>query len=523
VFPDTYHDPSSVRQTLGSVLVTSLVALDLLSPPVSVAVWPGAVHGAVVPEAAVHHDNDLRWPEEDVGLAPQVRQGSLMDAETKPERVERLAKPDLDRRVLRPLAAHPDGDLRTGGLYLRPSGCGHRVIDHIASIRPPIDVERAACPATVHDASGLGSGLVTIPALPPVPVPSLLATDLDRNDRDLRALLDQHFADPDALRCAFLARCWPDDAQRRDSTRISLLLGESLDDARVRLGLLWNPQWLLDAGFVSADANGVVLTTVNEPASKAGQIAWEPEIPLPRLDDKAPANLATALAKATAQKRVSIVNKERSIIAGEVAVMALWAADAIPRGIATTDIDLVLSTLSQSGAAARGARWNTGLAYYLELALPGWRVETQVNIRDVFGLHLRNDVVSRSADAVLISPAGKIMAFLSAKYSWRSDRGTEAAQMVFLQRYRPDLPYVLATAEFPRALEISHESIEDQAFHLCGDWVGAWAVTQELPDAGDALPTLAELRVAGRMRVPDGSLLGLHEFVRAVGTAAQYL
>lgn len=95
--------------------------------------------------------------------------------------------------------------------------------------------------------------------------------------------------------------------------------------------------------------------------------------------------------------------------------------------------------------------------------------------------------------------------------------------MVFLQRYRPDLPYVLATAEFPRALEISHESIEDQAFHLCGDWVGAWKVTQELPDAGDALPTLVELRDAGQKRVPDGSLLGLHELVRAVGTAARYL
>jgi len=365
---------------------------------------------------------------------------------------------------------------------------------------------------------------VTIPALPPLPAPSLLAKDLDRNDRDLRRLLDQHFADPRAVRCAFLARCWPDDAQRRDSTQISLLQSESLDDARVRLRLLWNPQWLLDAGFVAADANGVVLTTVTDPATQAGQVNWTPDIPMPRLDDIAPADLVAALAKArTANQRANIMNKERSIIAGEIAVIALWAADAIPLGIAMTDIDLVLSTLSQSGAAPRGARWNTGLAYYLELALPGWRVETQVNIRDVFGLHLRSDVVSRSADAVLISPGGKIMAFLSAKYSWRSDRGTEAAQMVFLQRYRPDLPYVLATAEFPRALEISHESIEDQAFHLCGDWVGAWKVTQELPDAGDALPTLVELRDAGQKRVPDGSLLGLHELVRAVGTAARYL
>lgn len=365
------------------------------------------------------------------------------------------------------------------------------------------------------------SGFVTIPALPPLPSP--LARAVDRNDRPLRALLDDHFDDPAAVRCAFLARCWHDDSHRRGNTRVSLLQGQSLDAARAALGLRWNPQWLLDAGFVAADANGVVLTTVTAPATGAGPITWTPDIPLPRLDDQAVLDPQAKLAYANPASRPGIERDEHAITAGEVAVIALWAADAIPRGIEMTDIDLTLSPLVGAGGARRGARWNTGVAYYLELALPEWTVETQVPIRDVFGLHLRDDVVNRKADIVLISNRGKIMAFVSAKYSWRSDRGTEAAQMVFLQRYRPDLPYVVATAEFPRALAISHETIEDQAFHLCGDWVGAWEVARELPNAGDALPTLDQLREAGHRRVPKGDLLGLHDLVRAVETAAQYL
>jgi hypothetical protein len=351
-----------------------------------------------------------------------------------------------------------------------------------------------------------------------------LARDLDKNDSRLRELLQKHYRDPEALRCVLLARCWPDDAQRRGDTTIDLRAGESLDEARARLKLLWHPQWLLDAEFIASDAAGVVLETSQDGATAPGPVKWSPELVLPRLDDKAPADLVKAFASVNATKKASIQNREHKVVAGEVALLALWGAAAFKRGMTMDDIDQKLSTLPQSGSAARGARWNGGIAYYLELALPGWRVETQVNIRDVFGLHLRSDVVSRKADAVVISPQGKIMAFVSAKYSWRSDRGTEAAQMVFLQRYRPDLPYVLVTAEFPRALsEITTESIEDQAFHLCGDWVGAWAVTQELPDPGDALPTLAELRNAGQDRVPENALLGLDSLSAALGTAAQYL
>src|SRR5690606_7645343 len=99
----------------------------------------------------------------------------------------------------------------------------------------------------------------------------------------------------------------------------------------------------------------------------------------------------------------------------------------------------------------------------------------------------------------------------------------EAAQMVYLNRYRPDLPYVLATAEFPRALSgVTSESIEDQAFHLSRSWVGAWALTQETPNPGEAFPTLDELATAGAARVPEGTLPGLDDLVASVVAAARF-
>lgn len=351
---------------------------------------------------------------------------------------------------------------------------------------------------------------------PPRPaVPSALALALDRNDAPLRALLDAQ-STAAGVRAAVFGRCWPDDPPRRSAVNLDLQAGESLEAARVRLGLRWNPAWLVEAGFMPWDAAGTSLDA-GAHSSAAGPMSWTPEPALPRVDDGAPVTPVTT--------RAADRLREHHIVAGEVAVLALWARDAAAGGLTVSDIDLGLTARGSSAAGqARGARFNGAIAYYLERALPGWRIETQVNIRDVFGLHLRSDVVRRAADVVIISPAGKIMAFLSAKFSWRSDRGTEAAQMVFLQRYRPDLPYVLMTAEFPRALgDLANESIEDQVFHLCGDWVGSWRVTQDLPNAGDALPTLGQLAAAGSDRVPGDQLVGFDAVVQALKTAARYL
>jgi hypothetical protein len=327
--------------------------------------------------------------------------------------------------------------------------------------------------------------------------------------------MDAHKGSADAVRAAILARCWPDDLPRRGNVNLHLLSGETLEAARQRLGLRWNPQWLIDAGFEPWDAKGAWLND-GQPASAAGPMSWTPEPLLPRVDDQAPAVPKTS--KAT--ERLT----EQRVTAGEVAVLAAWSRIASQHGLSTDDIDVGLTALGPNKAGqARGARFGAALAYFLELALPGWRIETGVNIRDVFGLHLRHDVVKRSADIVVIGPQGKIMAFVSSKFSWRSDRGTEAAQMVFLQRYRPDLPYVLVTSEFPRALgDVTNESIEDQAFHLGRDWVGAWQLTQELPDAGSSLTSLNELLTAGTDRVGD-VLPGLDGLVGGLKSAARYL
>lgn len=96
--------------------------------------------------------------------------------------------------------------------------------------------------------------------------------------------------------------------------------------------------------------------------------------------------------------------------------------------------------------------------------------------------------------------------------------------MVFLQRYRPDLPYVLVTVEFPRALkQITSESIEDQAYHLCRDWVGAWEATQSLSHPDDSFTSLDHLREAGRLAVPQAVLPSLENLVGALKTSATYL
>lgn len=313
------------------------------------------------------------------------------------------------------------------------------------------------------------------------------------------------------------ARCWADDPSRRSNVDVVLESGETLEEARQRLQVKWNPRWLIEAGFEPWDGAGTSLVG-NAPASVAGPVRWSPDIYLPRLDDQAPVTPKLV----TAADRL----REQYITAGEVAVLALWAKAASGCGITTSDIDLGLTAKGANAAGqARGARFNGALAYYLEKSLPGWRIETQVSIRDVFGLHLRSDVVRRSADVAIVTPSGRVMAFLSAKYSWRSDRGTEAAlKWCSCSATAQDLPYVLLTAEFPRALgDLVNESIEDEVFHLCAAWVGAWSRAQTMADVGSALPTLADLGKAGRDAVPTGRLAGFDSVVKALSTAARYL
>jgi hypothetical protein len=128
---------------------------------------------------------------------------------------------------------------------------------------------------------------------------------------------------------------------------------------------------------------------------------------------------------------------------------------------------------------------------------------------------MRQNVGGRRSDIVVVDEGNRLVAVVSSKWTWRSDRGTEAAQMVPLMRYRPDVPYALVTAEFPRASTVARESIEDRAYHVCPDWVGAWLAINHLANDSPrgAWPTLAALRSEGERLAETIGLPGLGDLV----------
>ncbi len=87
--------------------------------------------------------------------------------------------------------------------------------------------------------------------------------------------------------------------------------------------------------------------------------------------------------------------------------------------------------------------------------------------------------------------------------------------MVPLTRYRPDVPYAMATAEFPRVASVARESIEDRIYHLCPEWAGAWSAVNELPrdSSGQLWPTLDALREVGSTTARSMALNGLDTLV----------
>lgn len=153
----------------------------------------------------------------------------------------------------------------------------------------------------------------------------------------------------------------------------------------------------------------------------------------------------------------------------------LWRRAAVTAGIDETAVARGLT------GNARGSRFREAIKSYLSAKLPGWDFPHEKSLSTIYGLHLRQDVGDRSSDILALddsNPRRRLMAVISSKWTWRSDRGTEAAQMVPLRKYRPDLPYVIVTAEFPRARIVGRESVEDRAYHLAPDWVAAWLTLQ---------------------------------------------
>lgn len=310
---------------------------------------------------------------------------------------------------------------------------------------------------------------------------------------DQRDLVDKHLTDAEAISAVILGLCWS-DSKLADAAEIEIAQSEALKDGVERHDLGWNPSWLTSAGYAAYDSAG---TLIEDSSHASGLISWVPEVRTFRFDDKV--------------KDSERGHGFRRRTSAELAVLSLWTHVVTTRGIAV-DRPVELHPIT------RGARFRDLLIYFLQCSLPpGWKVRHEVPLTHIRGLHMRRDVGGRKSDILIIDDGGRLVAALSSKWSWRSDRGTEAAQMVPLTRYRPDVPYALATAEFPRAEKVARESIEDRTYHLCPGWVGSWMAVNELPAGVSPLeywPNLEALRQAGISRAQTLALNGLDTLVK---------
>ncbi|MFG1606021.1 hypothetical protein [Actinoplanes sp. NPDC049265] len=267
-------------------------------------------------------------------------------------------------------------------------------------------------------------------------------------------------ASDDALAPLLFGGCWL-ESKYSPLLSVQLAAGQSLRDHVADEQAGWNPDWLLDpdVGFTATDSAGRPLPSAETPATADGPVRWNPALPLPKVDDQ------------TSDEWTGNSDQRRRL-AGEILLLALWRRSARSTGVP----DSVVPAKAIVGQT-RGARFKNSLSVFLSRRLPGWKFPSEVPLNQIFGLHLRKDVGSRKSDILAVvdqQPHPRLMAVISSKWSWRSDRGTEAAQMVPLNKYRPDVPYVVFTAEFVRAREVGRESVEDRAYHLCREWVGAW-------------------------------------------------
>lgn len=319
---------------------------------------------------------------------------------------------------------------------------------------------------------------------------------------DQQALIKKHLTDPEAISAIILGLCWNDSALAHGAN-IHVTENETLEGAVKRHGLGWNPAWLADAGYTAYDSAG---TALGDSPHSAGDIVWAPEVRTFRLDDG-----VTDKAQGHPRRRRT---------SAELAVLSLWTHVMSTKGLAfERPLDLQPNT--------RGARFRDFLIYFLQCSLPsGWKVRHEVPLTHIRGLHMRRDVSGRKSDILIIDDGNRLVAALSSKWSWRSDRGTEAAQMVPLTRYRPDVPYALATAEFPRAASVAQESIEDRTYHLCPGWVGSWMAVNELPAGVSPLerwPNLEVLRQEGLSRARALALNGLDTLVHDLRNSGDIL
>lgn len=293
-------------------------------------------------------------------------------------------------------------------------------------------------------------------------------------------------------KAAIFARCWPDSTWDSELTP-EIEIGETLTDVADRLDLSWNPLWLSEAGHIAVDTGGSHVSVLGTATSR-GPISWLPNVRLPKVDD--------GISNDELRRTAYIPYRRR--LAGEVALAALWREAATNVGITP------VAVVTGLDGGTRGARFRDCIVHALSKKLgTDWTIDSERPLASVFGLHLRRDVGNRETDVVVVK-GDRLIALVSSKWSWRSDRGTEGAQIARLRKYRPDIPYVSVTSEFVRAPVVVRESDEDQVYFLAPEWIGAWlAVNQAVSNGSNArtdFPAISDLKTEG---TSVASLLGL--------------
>jgi hypothetical protein len=72
--PDANDTPTRGTQASIGIRVSGAVGLDFVTPKLRVALWPGGVLRATVPEAAIDEDGDSGAGKNDIGDPPRLVQ-----------------------------------------------------------------------------------------------------------------------------------------------------------------------------------------------------------------------------------------------------------------------------------------------------------------------------------------------------------------------------------------------------------------------------------------------------------------
>ena len=106
MFPDSHCGPVGLFEMVKGLVVSFLVALDLLNPECRVPSRQNAVLGASVPETSVHEDCDLRRPKDDIRASVEIGERPSVNAIPESSFEQRRAQGQFGLGVATRVAPH---------------------------------------------------------------------------------------------------------------------------------------------------------------------------------------------------------------------------------------------------------------------------------------------------------------------------------------------------------------------------------------------------------------------------------